>query len=82
MAIRRCHLCEEDPEARRLYGRHGLAQGRDCPICYRPTCSYHLTVVRWRWRDSGRVDSTRVCQECKRHYAHRQWDVSNRDWIT
>jgi hypothetical protein len=38
--------------------------------------------VRWRWRNNGKVDSARICQECKRHYAHRQWDASSRDWIT
>lgn len=82
MTVQRCYLCDEDPEAQRLYGQYDLAKGENCPICYRPACAYHLTVVRWRWRDSGQVDSARVCQSCKRQYAHRQWDANNRDWIT
>ena len=82
MAVKRCHLCAEDPETRRLYGRQGLADGEECPICYRPTCAYHLTVVRWRWRGTGQVASARVCLACRRTYAHRHWDAANRDWIT
>ena len=82
MTVQRCHLCEENPLEARRYGNGGLETGEDCPICFQPTCRYHLTFVRWRWRDSGRVDSALVCKQCKRSYAHRDWDVANRDWIT
>ncbi|MFQ5399589.1 MAG: hypothetical protein ACE5E7_08335 [Anaerolineae bacterium] len=82
MSVKRCHLCDEDPLFRRRHGQSGLADGADCPICYRPTCRYHLTTVRWRWRSSGHVDAAQVCQECKRTYQHRNWDAVNRDWIT
>lgn len=67
---------------RRRYGRQGFAEGQNCPICFQPTCRYHLTTVRWRWRESGDVDSALICQECKRTYAHRSWDAFNRDWIS
>lgn len=82
MPVKHCYMCAEDPQAKRLYGRQGLAEGKDCPICYRPTCRYHLTIVRWRWRADGRTDSTLICKGCKNSYAHRNWDVANRDWIT
>lgn len=82
MAVQRCFLCEENPTEARRYGGDGLAEGNDCPICYRPTCRFHLTVVRWRWRESGRADSALICKECRRTYAHRNWDAVNRDWIT
>ena len=82
MTVKRCFLCADDPQVKRLYGRPGLADGETCPICVRPACTYHLTVVRWRWRDSGQVESARICQSCKRTYAHRHWDAASRDWIT
>jgi uncharacterized protein YbaR (Trm112 family) len=82
MTVRRCHLCEENPLEARRYGGEALAEGAICPLCYQPTCRFHLTMVRWRWRDGGRVDSTLVCKECRRTYAHRDWDAANRDWIT
>lgn len=82
MAVQRCYLCEENPIEGRRYGGDGLAQGGDCPICYRPTCRFHLTVVRWRWREDGRRDSALICKECRRTYAHRNWDAVHRDWIT
>lgn len=82
MAVQRCYLCEESPLEARRYGEAGLEAGKDCPICYRPTCRYHLTMVRWRWRESGKVDATMICKECRRTYAHREWDVVHRDWIT
>lgn len=82
MAVNDCYICNEDPLVKRRYGGQGLAEGSECPICYRPTCRYHLTVVRWRWRDSGKVDSALVCKNCKRTYEHRNWDALNRDWIT
>lgn len=82
MAVQRCHLCEEDPVEARRYGSAGLEEGLLCPICYRPTCRYHLTTVRWRWRSNGHLDAGLICQSCKRSYAQRDWDVANRDWIT
>lgn len=82
MSVRFCYLCNENPLEKRRYGNHGLADGEVCPICYQPTCRYHLTTVRWRWLDSGEVDDALVCKECKRTYAHRSWDAVNRDWIT
>jgi len=82
MSVKRCYLCEEDALVSRRYGRAGLEEGEMCPICQQPTCRYHLSTVRWRWRADGAVDSALVCQRCKRSYAHRQWDAFNRDWIT
>jgi hypothetical protein len=82
MAVRFCFLCAEDPETRRRYGGAGLADGADCPICYQPTCRYHLTFVRWRWRENGAVDAALVCKRCKNGYAHRNWDSVRREWIT
>ncbi|NLF65037.1 MAG: hypothetical protein GX579_10615 [Chloroflexi bacterium] len=82
MAVQRCHLCDDDPVEARRYGSAGLYEGQLCPICYRPTCRYHLTTVRWRWRSSGTIEAALICQSCKRSYAQRDWDVANRDWIT
>lgn len=82
MAIKYCYLCNQDPVAKRQYGGVGLADGTDCPVCYQPTCRLHLTVVRWRWRETGQVDSALVCRTCVHSYAHRKWDAVRRDWIT
>ena len=82
MGVQRCFLCEENPVEGRRYGGDGLPEGVDCPICYRSTCRFHLTIVRWRWREDGRRDSALVCQACRRTYAHRNWDAVRRDWIT
>jgi hypothetical protein len=82
MSVKFCVLCNEDPAAKRLYGGDGLAEGDYCPICHQPTCRFHLTTVRWRWRESGETDSALVCKNCSRTYAHRNWDAFNRDWIT
>jgi len=82
MAVQSCAICDGNLIDKRRYAGTGLANGANCPICYRPICSYHLSVVRWRWRDSGKVDSAQICQECRRSYAHRHWDALNRDWIT
>jgi hypothetical protein len=82
MAVKRCDFCQADPVARRQYGGLGLAEGRDCPICYRPACRFHLTTVRWRWCESGELDAALICKPCKNSYAHRNWDAINRDWIT
>jgi hypothetical protein len=58
MTVQRCHHCDADPIEARRYGGAGLADGELCPICYRPTCRYHLTTVRWRWREGGAVESS------------------------
>jgi hypothetical protein len=83
MAIDHCYICAENPtEARRL-GPSRLLDGRECPLCHRPTCRYHLVTVRWRWRRPDRaLDSTQICRECHRTYQHRNWDTINRDWIS
>jgi hypothetical protein len=80
--LTRCHLCDSEPESKRRYQREGLASGKECPICYEPTCRFHLTTVRWRWKNGGGVDADRICKECKRTYRHRSWDTLNRDWIS
>lgn len=77
-----CQYCRNDPEFARLVGDSGLALGRLCPVCQQPTCQYHLTTVRWRWRDTGSLASTLVCQSCVRRFDHRHWDAARRDWIT
>lgn len=82
MAVTRCYLCDQDLIIKRRYGGGGLADGELCPICSAPTCRYHLTTVRWRWRDSSTTDSALICKECKRTYQHRNWDAHRRDWIT
>ena len=82
MAVTRCYLCDENPVEGRRLGGTGLSEGSDCPICYQPTCRYHLTTVRWRWRGSGALDEALICKECRRRYAQRDWDAYNRDWIT
>jgi len=82
MAIRACYLCDQDPVTKRHYGNGGLADGVNCPICYQATCRYHLTTVRWRWLSDREVEAGLICKECKRSYAHRNWDAVNRDWIS
>ena len=80
--VKRCHICDQDPFIKKRYGGGGLAEGIICLVCYQPTCRFHLSTVRWRWRASGEVDSALVCKDCVRSYAHRHWDAFNRDWIT
>jgi hypothetical protein len=82
MTITRCHLCANDPEVRRLYGSSSLDDGAICPVCHLPVCRYHLTKVRWRWRESGIPDSALICRDCSSSYKHRNWDTLNRDWIS
>jgi Zn-finger protein len=82
MSVNNCAICDANPDDKRHYGQAGLADGANCPICYLPICSYHLTTVRWRWRNNSQTDSARICQDCRRSYAHRHWDSFNRDWIT
>lgn len=81
MAVKYCYLCNKQADGRSSDSA-ALQEGDDCPICYQPVCRQHLSVVRWRWRDSGELDSALVCKECVRSYAHRTWDVFRRDWIT
>jgi hypothetical protein len=79
--VKHCYLCKQEG-TRRRYGREALAAGDTCPVCYQPTCRRHLTVVRWRWKESGEADAALVCKECQRTYAHRHWDTLHREWIT
>lgn len=83
MSVNRCHVCDANPAESRHLGESGLVDGQECPICYRPTCRYHLVTVRWRWRDDTReIASTQICRECHRTYEHRRWDTFERDWIS
>jgi hypothetical protein len=82
MAVNYCYLCNQRPGEVVGNGRENLEAGDYCPICNQPVCRRHLSIVRWRWRDSGEVDSALVCKECVRTYAHRTWDTFRRDWIT
>ncbi|GMQ78161.1 MAG: hypothetical protein BMS9Abin02_0660 [Anaerolineae bacterium] len=82
MPIHECFICRDDIEARRLYGNLGNEEGELCPICRQPACKYHLAIVRWRWRESGTIETARICHLCLSRYNHRNWDVANRDWIT
>jgi hypothetical protein len=82
MSVRSCDICNTDPSPAARSGQEYLDEGDYCPICYAPTCRRHLSVVRWRWRESGEVDLALVCKNCVRTYAHRSWDVFHRDWIT
>ncbi len=82
MTVNRCHICDSNPEAKRRFQGDGLEAGKECPICYAPTCRYHLTTVRWRWKENGQTEAERSCQTCKRSYRHRDWDALNREWIS
>lgn len=82
MSVTRCYLCDQDPLTKRRFGNGGHADGKNCPICALPTCRYHLTTVRWKWKETGLADEDIVCKECKRSYEHRNWDTYNREWIT
>lgn len=83
MPILKCHVCDRHPEEKARYGTTGFANGVYCPVCQRPTCTHHLTTVRWRWKnDSRQTDSARICRECRRTYRHRDWDIHNREWIS
>lgn len=79
MAVKSCHICNKD---RSQSGSEALADGIICPVCYQPTCANHLATVRWRWRNSGQVDSAQVCRDCVSSYKHRNWDRYSREWIT
>lgn len=57
MAVKFCYICQETPQSMAHYGQEALAEGEYCPICYQPTCRRHLSVVRWRWRESEELDS-------------------------
>ncbi len=82
MSVINCHICDANPAEKQQFNGGGLAEGIVCPVCYQPTCRYHLGTVRWRWRKSGETDHALVCKSCLRSYEHRHWDKYNRDWIT
>jgi C4-type Zn-finger protein len=82
MAVPYCYICQENEAEKRQYGDASLDQGDYCPVCHRPTCRYHMSRVRWRWKDTGTLDSALVCRDCKTSYRHRDWDAHNRDWIS
>jgi hypothetical protein len=83
MSITHCYICDKDPDDAKQFAGEGLDDGLTCPICQRPTCRYHLVTVRWRWRTPAReLDSAQICRECKRTYAHRNWDPLHREWIS
>ncbi|HOA24204.1 MAG TPA: hypothetical protein PK801_02875 [Aggregatilineales bacterium] len=83
MSVKNCYICDQDPTEGRRLGNSGLLDGRECPICHRPTCRHHLVTVRWRWRNETReLASTLICRECHRTYQHRRWDAIHRDWIS
>ncbi|MBE0690501.1 MAG: hypothetical protein IH587_10320 [Anaerolineae bacterium] len=82
MTVTYCHICNNEPQEKRSYGDEGLDQGDYCPVCHRPACRFHLGTVRWRWRNTGKLDSARVCMSCKNSYSHRDWDPVHRDWIS
>jgi hypothetical protein len=83
MAVTHCHVCDKNPAEAQRFAQAGYADGAVCPICQRPTCRYHLVMVRWRWRTPGReLDSAQVCRECKRAYKQRNWDPLHREWIS
>lgn len=82
MEIPYCHVCQSASEEHQREGDPGLEYGDYCPICNRPACQQHLATVRFRWREDRRLDSAKVCIECKRTYQHRSWDVARRDWIS
>jgi hypothetical protein len=77
-----CHICEDNPQDKRRYKGDGLAEGKNCPICFAPTCRYHLSTVRWRWKKEGSLGADQICKECKRTYRYRSWDILNREWIS
>jgi hypothetical protein len=82
MPVPYCHICEQNEAEKRQYGDASLSEGDYCPVCHRPACRFHMARVRWRWNDTGQVDSALVCRECKNTYRHREWDAHNRDWIS
>ena len=80
--IRRCHICDSDGASRRSINEEALASGKECPICYAPTCRRHLVTVRWHWKNGEGVGVDQICKDCRRSYRHRSWDTLNRDWIS
>ena len=82
MPVPYCHICQENEAEKRQYGDSSLEAGDYCPVCYRPTCRYHMSRVRWRWKETGQLGEALICRECKTTYRHRDWDRHNRDWIS
>jgi hypothetical protein len=82
MPVPFCYICQQNEREKRQYGDASLNEGDYCPVCYQPVCRFHMGRVRWRWKDSGKLDSALVCRECKNAYRHREWDAHHRDWIS
>lgn len=82
MPVPYCHICEHNELEKSRYGEATLSEGDYCPVCHRPACRFHMGRVRWRWKDSGQLDSALVCLDCKNTYRHREWDAYHRDWIS
>jgi hypothetical protein len=82
MPVPYCHICETNELEKRQYGAATLGQGDYCPVCQRPTCRFHMGRVRWKWRDTGKLDQALVCLDCKNAYRHREWDSYRRNWIS
>jgi hypothetical protein len=79
MSVPTCEICSEQnlipsPEA--------LAEGDYCPLCYRPVCKAHLSLVRFRWKASREMGAALICRPCKTAYKHRYWDSAQREWIS
>ena len=82
MAVPYCHMCQRNDAEKTQYGDATLGEGDYCPVCNRPACRFHMGRVRWRWKDSGRLDQALVCMDCKNAYRHRDWDSFHREWIS
>jgi len=82
MAVPYCRICETHEDAKQRYGDTGLQDGDFCPICFRPTCRFHLGRVIWRWKENGQRAEAFVCLDCKNAYRHREWDAYHRDWVS
>ena len=61
MSVPNCHICDSNTEEKQRYGEAGLAEGDYCPVCYRPTCKFHLATVRFRWNKDRSIDSAQIC---------------------
>jgi hypothetical protein len=79
MSVPHCQFCQQEGTSP---SPQDLEQGDYCPLCQQPTCTRHLSIVRFRWRETRQVDSVRICRTCKGRYRHRYWDSAQRDWIS
>lgn len=82
MSVPFCHLCDSIAEDKARYGATGLDEGEYCAACYQPFCKQHGSVVRWRWKATREVASTRVCRACKTAYRYRYVETDQREWIS